>query len=369
MTKFIVKIDNTFFEFERISNKELQITLVKDPLNKIYTNIPLLYADTNNENSAFLVFDETENDEVIENAGTSLLNSKSYFCKIKNINGQKLAWYVKKTEIINLFKEFTFNKIIPLDIVLYKANVGLSGIVTDPFIYLRRFKDIYSITNKDTLIFDLNSDFDLFLGICEDLIDVDKKIITDKNLEKEIEQKYNFEIFSWKEIEKYIETEKVFVIEDKYSDNYQSKIYRIILLLSSAVMVSVSPYLLWKSYKNKTESSYYETILNKQKQLLSYIKKQERKYKTDLLYKWYKPIYFSNFYKRISFITKQPGILSVIYKEDNKGSYIKSIYTITIDNIDDFKSFYKKNQKYVKSFKINDKTEQVNLKLVLKNKK
>ena len=368
MNKFVLKIDNIFFEIEKISNTEMEISVVKDPLEKIYTNIPLLYSDTTGENSAFLVFDENEDDEIIENAGTNLLGTKSYFCKIKKIGNQKIAWYAKKTEIINLFKEFTFSKIIPLDIVLLKMKKDLAGIVTDNFIYLRRFKDLFSLTSKDTLIFDLNSNFNLFLGICEDILEIDKKIITDKIVDKEIKEQYNFETATWKEIERLIENEKTFIILDKYSGNYQSKVYRILLLTSSAVMISFSPYLLWKFYQHKTETAYYNHLIQKEQNLLSYIQHQEKKYTIDLLYKWYNPIKFSNFYKRISSITLNPGIISVKYTEKPiNNNKVLSTYSIIIDNLTDFKKFLNKNKKNITYFKINPTNEQVKVKLVVTN--
>jgi hypothetical protein len=376
----VIKIDNFFWEIHK-EKKELRILRIEeDLLDKIYMNVPCLIADTKNTFIKTLIFDKTEDDGIIETTGAALLDTKSYYTMIETFNDKKIAFYVRKPDIIKLFKEFAFNKIIPLDIILfrmalkYKAEIiGIIGkryLAYSKKVHLEDISSFFNIEGEEhsnSLFFDPIGTINIFLETIEHskMLHVKKAIFTDEQIAEEELMEKNIVQVSFEEFNKIINGERTFVIYDKYSNNYQSKIYRKLLIGLSVGMFVLSPYLFYKYVEIKTKNTYYESVYNNLKKKLNEITNTEKKYKIDYLYKIYNPFNFDGFYSTVEKLSKEKGVISYSY---NRFYYAKKPILkikVIIEGIDNFLAFQKKYGKYIQKYRVIPKNKQIEVTLIM----
>jgi hypothetical protein len=186
-----------------------------------------------------MTFDKAEDNESIQSAGATILETKSYFTYISEFKNKKLAFYIKKPDVVKLFKEFAFSKIVPLDIILYKMAVqnkaeiiGFSG--ENTLSYSRKingFEEIdsfFTSNNEEnsSLLFEANSNVETLFGVISNFLHIKKALFIDRMLSDKEKEEKNIIQTTIPNLIDLIENEEVFVINDKFSDNYQSVIYK-----------------------------------------------------------------------------------------------------------------------------------------------
>ena len=94
MVLAVIKIDKNFWEINK-EKKEVKIVKIDENkiLEKIYTDVPCLVADTKGYWMKAMVFEATEDDGTIESTGASLLDTKNYFTFIEKYENKKIAIY------------------------------------------------------------------------------------------------------------------------------------------------------------------------------------------------------------------------------------------------------------------------------------
>ena len=375
----VIKVDGFFWEIKK-EKKQIEITKVEENvLEKIYTNVPCLVSDTKGLFTRYMIFDKNEDNATIENTGAALLETKSYYTFIEEYQDKKIAFYLKKTEVVKLFKEFAFSKIIPLDIVLlrialkYKAEiVGIIG--KKYFSYSRKisFDNVETFFANEgehsSLLFEPNANISFFLEAISKMLHIKKTIFSDKEIDKNELIEKNITQISLEDFLKIINHEKNFVILDKFSDNYQSKIYKKFLIGTSIIMLAFAPYFFYKYIEVKTKNAYYESVYSNLQKKLNQIKQIEKKYKIDYLYKIYRPFNFNEFYRTVENIAYSPEVISYSYVKKEFPRELPTQLKVTIKGINNFLAFQKKFKNYIQSYKINPKNKTIRATLLINSR-
>ena len=382
MVLAVIKIDKNFWEINK-EKKEVKIVKIDENkiLEKIYTDVPCLVADTKGYWMKAMVFEATEDDGTIESTGASLLDTKNYFTFIEKYENKKIAIYLKKAETVKMFKEFTFSKIIPLDVILFRMAVkhkseivGIAGDKTLSYSRKINFKKMESFFLNEgeysSLLFEPNSNVDVFIGVMMKILHIKKTFFTDKEIAEEELDKINAVSLSYNDFMNLITKEKTFVIKDKYSDNYQSKNYRKILLGVSALSIALSPYFFYKYIEIKGQNAYYKSIYTNLQNKMANIRNTEKRYKTDYLYKIYKPFDYQRFYKEAEKFSSVSGITEYKYKAFYFPVKKNTVIQLKIEKIDNFRKFEKDFKTNIVSYKVSPKTHTITATIQLeKNKK
>jgi len=376
----VVKIDGFFMEIKKEKDGIVFEKVEENVFDKVYTNVPCLIADTKGLFMKTMIFDATEEDSVIENTGVSLLNTKTFFTFIEKHQNKKIVFYMRKPEVVKLFKEFAFSKIVPLDIVLFrmaiKYQAEIVGIIGEKFFsYSRKvsFDNLETFFSNEgeynTLLFEPKANISFFLEAVSKMLHIKKAIFTDKQIDEEELAEKNIVQVGFDDFKKFIEREKVFAVFDKYSDNYQSRIYKNILLGISGIMFVLSPYFFYKYIEKKTENDYYTRVYNQLQNKLQNIQAEENRYKIDYLYKVYKPFNFMNFYKTVSKIAKMPGVISYTYDKKFFPREGYATIIVSIKGIDNFLKFEKEFGRNIIKYNVYPNTKMIKAVLIIKNRK
>ena len=376
MVTAVIKVDGFFWEIRKDKKKVEIVKVDEGVLEKIYTDIPCLVADTKGFFMKYMVFDKTEDDASIESTGAAVLETKNYYTFIEEYGDKKIAFYMKKPDVVKLFKEFAFSKIIPLDVVLFrmglKYNAEIVGIIGEKyFSYSRKisFDNIETFFANEgeytSLLFEPNANISFFLEAISKMLHIKKAIFSDKEIPEEELIEKNITQVSIDDFMKIVDNEKTFVIFDKFSDNYQSKIYRKLLIGASAAMLILAPYFFYKYIEVKTKNAYYESVYSNLQSKLNEIKQIEKKYQTDYLYKIYKPFDFMKFYQTVKSIADSPGVISYSYLKNSFPKEFPAQIKVKIQGIDNFLGFQKKFGQYITSYKVNPKDKTIDVTLVI----
>ena len=376
----VIKVDGFFWEIRKEKKKIEIVKIDEGILEKVYTDVPCLLADTKGVFMKHMIFDKEEDDSSIENTGASLLETKNYYTFIETFRDKKIAFYVKKADIVKLFKEFAFGKIIPLDVILFrmaiKYKAEIVGIIGEKyFSYSRKvsFESLDTFFANEgefsSLLFEPNANISFFLEAISRMLHLKKAIFTDKEIPQEELEEKNVISVKAEEFFKIVSEENTFVIYDRFSDNYRSKIYRKILIASSAIMAVASFYFMYGYVNAKSVNERYERMYENLNERLAMIKAEERKYQTDYLYKIYSPFDFMKFYETVKPIADTKGIIEYRYVKKNFPKAMPAEIKVKIEGIDNFLAFEKRYGKYIVSYKVSPKDDTIEALIVLNDKR
>ena len=282
-----------------------------------------------------LVKAETTHDELVERA-KEVLSTPAVYVRTAEYDGErKIAIYFKRKELNDLFKEFAFGKIMTLDVFLWKVlrskgyDQGIVGILTERFAYARNTKR----ETFEELAFKKDSalrvaDREIWRDVirAEAVEKYPKAFITDVNLSEffgvseEEMAALKIETVSYKEIRDIVVSDIESSVLDTVSDNYNAKIYRLVLNLGAGVLILAAAYMSYQWFVNKSKNVFYEMKIEKLEKKLSGIEKENSKLKKSIIYDKYAPFDYTDFLSRLAPIKSLgDAVTASSYEIDSKG--------------------------------------------------
>ena len=363
----VLNISNNFYEI----NEDNIVEISKDEiLTKQYSEIPLIYLDDKRKHSKLIIYDKKEDDTTIIDNGQLHINSSSYFTLIEEFQDKKIVFYVKKGEMVSLFRQFSFSYIIPFEYFLIKQYINGKyssalniGIVGDEILALSPMKNIESLSQGDSYfiikeiakiknILKMPNKNKIFFNFItnEELLNVDESttLLSAKD----------FIAILQEGIKKYS-------IEDKYSFYYQSKNYRILAKLLSVLFVAMSVYFFYYYTTEKIKIDVFESKKSDLQAQINKIIAKKKKYEIHYIYKLDNPFIFEDFIKQISPFIKDYNVKKYLVLIDKN----KLILKLDFSSLKEFLRFKKRFDKEIKRFRIYKAGSDIKVEIIKKERK
>lgn len=294
----------------------------------------------------------------------------------EQVENRELIYFIKKVDIERLFRVFEFQKVIPIEYVVYKMGIDkgflkdeyhdyLGGFIGKDFLYIKQYKDgieSFSALRSSRVVstFEVNPQLD----INNYLYDNDKLKVIGSGINpdsiEDVDTRSNLTIFNGKELMQFVNSINEFVVEDKISLHYRSKKIKPIMYGGIFLFIALAVYNFYNFTKTSTDAYLYNGKIQSYEKRIKTLNNNIKTYKKNNKSELYKTLKPSDLKKIENYVLKYNVDYYKYFIDEKKNG----ILTITVSSPDIVQNIINNKEKY-KSIKING--DKFNIELIIGN--